>query len=70
MSRLLADQALTRAAGSSLVPGNAVRLLKDAAENYPAWLLAIRGALDEVRAYSAAPPFGASAGALMACRAR
>lgn len=42
--RLLADQALTRAAGTSLVSGNSVRLLKDARENYPAWLDAIAGA--------------------------
>ena len=48
MFRPLTDQALTRAAGASLVPGNAVRLLKDAAEHYPAWLLAIRAARDEV----------------------
>jgi cardiolipin synthase len=46
--RLLADQALTRAAGASLVPGNVVRLLRDAAETYPAWLESIRGARDEV----------------------
>ena len=37
----LLDQAFTRAAGASLVRGNAVRLLKDATENYPAWLEAI-----------------------------
>ena len=43
-ARLLTDQALSRAAGAPLVPGNAVRLLRDAAENYPAWLEAIRGA--------------------------
>jgi cardiolipin synthase len=43
-ARLLADQAFSRAAGAPLVHGNAVRLLKDAAENYPAWLEAIRGA--------------------------
>jgi cardiolipin synthase len=48
MSRPLPDQALTRAAGASLVPGNAVRLLRDAAGNYPAWLEAIHGARDEV----------------------
>jgi len=42
--RLLADQALSRAAGAPLLPGNNIRLLKDAAENYPAWLDAIRGA--------------------------
>lgn len=40
----LLDQAFTRAAGASLVPGNSVRLLRDAADNYPAWLSAIRGA--------------------------
>ncbi|MDB6082148.1 MAG: phospholipase [Gammaproteobacteria bacterium] len=40
----LLDQAFTRAAGAPLVAGNGVRLLKDAAENYPAWLAAIRSA--------------------------
>jgi cardiolipin synthase len=40
--RLLADQAFSRTAGAPLVEGNAVRLLKDAAENFPAWLDAIR----------------------------
>jgi cardiolipin synthase len=39
--RLLAEQAFSRAAGAPLIPGNAVRLLRDAAENYPAWLDAI-----------------------------
>jgi cardiolipin synthase len=43
-SRVVADQALSRAAGVPLVDGNAVRLLKDAAENYPAWLDAIAAA--------------------------
>ena len=38
------DRAYTRAAGAPLVGGNGVRLLKDAAENYPAWLEAIRHA--------------------------
>ena len=42
--RLLADQAFSRAAGAPLVPGNAVRLLKDAGENFPAWLAAIESA--------------------------
>jgi cardiolipin synthase A/B len=46
--RPFTDQALTRAAGASLVPGNAVRLLKDAAEHYPAFLDAIRAARDYV----------------------
>jgi cardiolipin synthase A/B len=42
--RALADQAFSRAAGAPLVEGNSVRLLRDARENYPAWLDAIRGA--------------------------
>jgi cardiolipin synthase len=37
----LADQAFERSAGAALIAGNAVRLLKNAAENYPAWLGAI-----------------------------
>ena len=41
---LLADQAFSRTAGAPLVEGNAVRLLKDGCENYPAWLEAIRSA--------------------------
>ena len=40
----LADRAFTRAAGAPLVHGNRVRLLRDAGENYPAWLEAIAGA--------------------------
>jgi cardiolipin synthase len=42
--QLLADQAFARTAGAPLVGGNAVRLLKDGSENYPAWLDAIRSA--------------------------
>lgn len=42
--RILANQAFSRAAGAPLVPGNRVRLMKDARENYPAWLDAIAGA--------------------------
>jgi cardiolipin synthase A/B len=38
------QQAFTRAAGAALVPGNRVRLLQDARENYPAWLEAIASA--------------------------
>lgn len=44
----LLDQAFTRAAGAPLVTGNGVRLLKDAAENYPAWLAAIQRAKTRV----------------------
>lgn len=42
--RLLADQAFSRAAGAPLITGNSCRVLRDAAENYPAWLEAIRQA--------------------------
>ena len=42
--RALATQAFSRAAGAPLVHRNQVRLLKDARENYPAWLEAIRAA--------------------------
>jgi cardiolipin synthase len=42
--RDLADQMFSRASGAGLREGNAIRLLKDAAENYPAGLDAIRGA--------------------------
>ena len=47
-SRLLAEQAFSRAAGAPLVSGNAVELLIDAAANYAAWLAAIRGARQRV----------------------
>lgn len=42
--RLLANQAFSRTAGAPLVTGNRVKLLRDARENYPAWLDAIAGA--------------------------
>lgn len=42
--RTLAEQAVSRAAGAPLVPGNSVRILKDAAEHYAAWHEAIRSA--------------------------
>ena len=41
---VLADQALSRAAGATLIPGNQVHLLKNAQENYPAWIHAIKSA--------------------------
>jgi cardiolipin synthase len=43
-ARAFADQAFSRAAGAPLIEGNRVRLLKDASENYPAWLDAIASA--------------------------
>jgi cardiolipin synthase A/B len=46
--RALADQAFSRAAGAPLVGGNRIRLLKDARENYPAWLEAIGAARSHV----------------------
>ena len=42
--RALANQAFSRASNAPLIPGNKIRLLKDARENYPAWLDAIRAA--------------------------
>lgn len=42
--RLLAEQAFSRTAGAPLIAGNRVKLLRDARENYPAWLDAIAGA--------------------------
>lgn len=42
--RTAADQVFSRTAGAPLVGGNAVRVLRDAAENYPAWEEAIRSA--------------------------
>ena len=42
--RQFADRAFTRAVGAALVPGNRIRILRDATENFPAWLEAIRSA--------------------------
>ena len=47
-ARELAEQAFSRAAGASLIDGNSVRLLINAAENYPAWLAAIAAATRHV----------------------
>ncbi|HEY7181009.1 MAG TPA: phospholipase D-like domain-containing protein [Blastocatellia bacterium] len=41
---IFAEQAFWRAAGARLITGNSARVLKDAAENYPAWLEAIESA--------------------------
>jgi cardiolipin synthase len=46
--RELADHAFSRAAGAPLIGGNAVRLLQDARDNYPAWLDAIQAAKHHV----------------------
>ncbi len=42
--RFLAEQAFSRVASAPLIPGNSVRILKDAKENYPAWLDALASA--------------------------
>jgi cardiolipin synthase A/B len=42
--RALAEQVFSRTAGAPLSAGNRVRLLKDAADNYPAWIDALEGA--------------------------
>src|SRR3569833_3062215 len=44
----LLDRAFTRAAGAPLVAGNGVRLLRNAAANYPAWLEAIHSAREKI----------------------
>ena len=44
LARLAAEQLFTRVAGATPIDGNSLRLLRDAAENYPAWLDAIAAA--------------------------
>ncbi|WP_229804497.1 phospholipase D-like domain-containing protein [Paludibacterium paludis] len=44
LARQLADQVFSRSAGAPLVGGNAIRLLFDSKENFPAWLDSIRNA--------------------------
>ena len=46
--RAQADQVFRRAAGAPLTGGNRVRVLRDAAENYPAWEQAIRDATSTI----------------------
>ncbi|MFI5303912.1 MAG: phosphatidylserine/phosphatidylglycerophosphate/cardiolipin synthase family protein, partial [Nitrospiria bacterium] len=43
-SDALSEQLISRATGSKLIPGNSIKILKDAEENYPAWIDAIRNA--------------------------
>ena len=43
-AQVLADRAFARASGADPIEGNTVRLLRDAAENFPAWLHEIRNA--------------------------
>jgi cardiolipin synthase A/B len=46
--RVLGEQALSRAAGAPLIAGNRVRLLRDAPENFAAWLEALAAARHRV----------------------
>ncbi|HWR34346.1 MAG TPA: phospholipase D-like domain-containing protein [Clostridia bacterium] len=46
--RVLADHAFSRAAGAPLIEGNQILLLKDARENYGAWLDAIGKAIHHI----------------------
>jgi cardiolipin synthase A/B len=73
-ARALADQAFSRAAGAPLIEGNSIRLLRNGAENYPAWLHAIAAARRHVHLeiyFICADPVGASfADALLASAAR
>lgn len=45
---LHAERALARSAGAPLLRGNSVRILRDAGENYPAWMKAIRAAREKI----------------------
>jgi cardiolipin synthase len=73
-ARALADQAFSRAAGAPLIEGNSIRLLRNGAENYPAWLRAINAAHRHVHLeiyFIRADPVGISfADALLASAAR
>ncbi|MGD9562751.1 MAG: phosphatidylserine/phosphatidylglycerophosphate/cardiolipin synthase family protein [Pyrinomonadaceae bacterium] len=44
IDRHFIDESFERVTGAELIPGNDVRLLIDAAENYPAWMAAIESA--------------------------
>ena len=46
--RTFADQVFSRVAGAALVEGNELRLLRDARENYPAWLESIHAARERI----------------------
>ena len=48
LAHQLAQQAFSRASGAPLRAFNSVRLLKDATENYPAWLDAIAAARETI----------------------
>jgi len=73
LMRLLAEQSFSRAAGAPHVPGNSVRLLKDADQNYPAWLEAMEAAEKSIHFENyilADDEIGRSFAAVMADKAR
>ncbi|UEM19864.1 phospholipase D-like domain-containing protein [Skermanella mucosa] len=49
LDQMLASQALSRVTGATAVPGNGLRLLRNGAENYPAWMEAIGSARDWIQ---------------------
>lgn len=48
LSHEFVEESFDRVTGAELISGNDVRLLRDAAENYPAWLKAIESAKDRI----------------------
>lgn len=48
LSHEFVEESFDRVTGAELLPFNEVRLLKDAAENYPAWLAAIEAARERI----------------------
>ncbi|HET7752854.1 MAG TPA: phospholipase D-like domain-containing protein [Anaeromyxobacteraceae bacterium] len=71
--RGFAEHAFSRAAGSPLVAGNRVRLLRDATENFPAWLGAIESAQRSIffeQYIFADDPLGREFAAMLASKAR
>jgi cardiolipin synthase len=48
IARHALDRAFLRTTGAQLVEGNSVEILRDARENYPAWLAAIEQARDKI----------------------
>ena len=73
MDRLLGEQIFSRVAGTRMVGGNAIRLLRDASENYPAWLAAIEAAgqrIDFENYIVTADPAGARFADALIARAR
>ncbi len=73
IARHALDRAFLRTTGAPLVNGNAVTILRDAHENYPAWLAAIAQARDKIYFESyiiANDPIGKSFADALAERAR